>query len=42
MIKKNYQLNWNEKIVDKAQLGFAFLQIKPKFKFAVQLSRFRS
>ena len=20
MIKKNYQLNWNEKIVDKAQL----------------------
>ena len=36
MIKKNYQLNRNEKFVDKAQQCFAFLHIKPKFKFAVQ------
>jgi hypothetical protein len=34
--KKNYQLNRNEKFVDKARQCFAFLQIKPKFKFAVQ------
>ena len=26
----------NEKFVDKAQQCFAFLQIKPKFKFVVQ------
>ena len=32
--KKN-QLNRNEKFVDKAQQCFAFLHIKPKFKFAV-------
>ena len=36
MIKKKYQLNRNEKFVDKAQQCFAFLKIKPKFKFAVQ------
>ena len=36
MIKKEYQLNRNEKFVDKAQQCFAFLHIKPKFKFAVQ------
>ena len=36
MIKKNYQLNRNEKFVDKARQCFAFLHIKPKFKFAVQ------
>jgi hypothetical protein len=36
MIKKNYQLNRNKKFVDKAQQCFAFLNIKPKFKFAVQ------
>jgi hypothetical protein len=36
MIKKNYQLNRNKKFVDKAKQCFAFLQIKPKFKFAVQ------
>ena len=35
MIKKNYQLNRNEKFFDKAQQGFAFLHIKPKFKFAL-------
>ena len=40
MIKKNYQLNWTEKFVDKAQQCFAFLHIKPKFKFAVQWSWF--
>jgi hypothetical protein len=33
MIKKIYQLNRNEKLVGKAQQCFAFLQIKPKFKF---------
>ena len=31
MIKKNYQLNWTEKFVDKAQQCFAFLLMKPKF-----------
>jgi hypothetical protein len=36
MIKKKYQLNRNEKFVDKAQQCFAFLHIKSKFKFAVQ------
>ena len=36
----NYQLNRNEKFVDKAQQFFAFLHIKPKFKFAVQWSWF--
>ena len=36
MIKKNYQLKRNEKFVDKAQQCFAFLHIKPNFKFAVQ------
>jgi hypothetical protein len=36
MIKKNYQLNRNEKFVDKAQQCFAFLRIKAKFKFAVE------
>ena len=36
MIKKKYQLNRNEKFVDKAQQCFTFLHIKPKFKFAVQ------
>ena len=40
MIKKKYQLNRNEKCVDKAQQCFAFLHIKPKFKFAVQWSWF--
>ena len=40
MIKKNYQLNRNKKFVDKAQEYFAFLHIKPKFKFAVQWSWF--
>ena len=41
MIKKKYQLNRNEKFVDKkAQQCFAFLHIKPKFKFAVQWSWF--
>ena len=40
MIKKNYQLNRNEKFVDKAQQCFAFLLIKPKFKFTVQWSWF--
>ena len=35
MMKKNYQLNWTEKFVDKAQVYFAFLPIKPTFKFAV-------
>ena len=40
MIKKKYQLNWNEKFADKAQQFFAFLHIKPKFKFAVQWSWF--
>ena len=34
MIKKNYQLNRNERFIDKAQQCFAFLQIKTKFKFA--------
>ena len=34
MIKKKYLLNRNEKFVDKAQQCFAFLHIKPKFKFA--------
>ena len=33
MIKKKYQLNRTEKIVDKAH---QFLHIKPKFKFAVE------
>ena len=36
MTKKKFQLNRNEKFVDKAQQCFAFLHIKPKFKFAVQ------
>jgi hypothetical protein len=36
MIKKNYQLNCTEKFVDKARQCFAFLPIKPKFKFAVE------
>ena len=36
MIKKNYQLNWTEKFVDKAQQRFAFLPIQPKFKFGVE------
>ena len=36
MIKKKYQLNRNEKFVEKAQQCFTFLHIKPKFKFAVQ------
>ena len=36
MIKKKHQLNRNEKFVDKAQQYFVFLDIKPKFKFAVQ------
>ena len=40
MIKKKYQLNRNKKFVDKAQQCFAFLHIKPKFKFAVQWSWF--
>ena len=40
MIKKNYQLNRIEKFVDKAWQCFAFLHIKPKFKFAVQWSWF--
>ena len=40
MIKKKYHLNRNEKFVDKAQQCFAFLHIKPKFKFAVQWSWF--
>jgi hypothetical protein len=31
MIKKKYQLNRNEKFVDKAQQCFAFLHIKSKF-----------
>ena len=35
MIKKNYQLNRIKKFVDKARKCFAFLHIKPKFKFAV-------
>ena len=35
MIKKNYQLN-RTKIVDETQQCLALLQIKPKFKFAVQ------
>ena len=34
MIMKNYQLNRIKKFVDKAQQCFAFLHIKPKFKFA--------
>jgi hypothetical protein len=38
MIKKIYQLNRNEKFVDKAQQCFAFLHIKSKFKFAIQWS----
>jgi hypothetical protein len=37
MTKKKYQLNRNEKFVDKAQQYFAFLHIRPKlaqkFKF---------
>jgi hypothetical protein len=36
MIKKNYQLNKNEKFIYKAQQCFAFIHIKPKVKFAVQ------
>ena len=32
---KNYQLNRNKKFVDKAHKRFAFLHIKPKFKFAL-------
>ena len=32
MIKKKYQLNRNEKFVDKAQQCLAFLHIKPKLK----------
>ena len=40
MIKEKYQLNENEKFVDKAQQCFAFLYIKPNFKFAVQWSWF--
>jgi hypothetical protein len=36
MMKEKYQLNRNEKFVDKAKQCFAFLQIKPRFKFAVQ------
>jgi hypothetical protein len=36
MIKKIYQLNRNEKFVDKAQQCFPFLNIKAEFKFAVQ------
>ena len=40
MIKKKYQLNRNEKFLDKAQQCFVFLHIKPKFKFAVQWSWF--
>ena len=28
------QLNWTEKFVDSAQQCFAFLHMKPKFKFA--------
>ena len=39
-IKKKYQLNRNEKFVDKAQQCFVFLHIKAKFKFAVQWSWF--
>ena len=35
MIKKNYQLNWTKKFVDKAHQCFVFLPIKPKFKFAL-------
>jgi hypothetical protein len=35
MIKKKYQLNRNEKSVDKAQQWFAFLHINQKVKFAV-------
>ena len=31
MIKKKYQLNRNEKFVEKAKENFAFLKIKPKF-----------
>jgi hypothetical protein len=34
--QENYQLNRNKKFVDKAQQCFAFIHIKPKFKFAVQ------
>jgi len=37
MIKKNYQQNRSKKFVDKAQQCFAFLHIKPKLEFAVQL-----
>ena len=40
MIKKNYQLNWTKKFVDKAQQCFAFLPIKPEFKFSVEWSWF--
>ena len=40
MIKKNYQLNWTKKFVDKAQQCFAFSPIKPTFKFAVEWSWF--
>ena len=40
MIKKNDQLNRNKKFVDKSQQYFAFLHIKPKFRFAVQWSWF--
>ena len=40
MIKENYQLNWTEKFVYKAQQCFAFLPKKPKFKFDVKWSWF--
>ena len=33
-------ISWTEKFVDKAQQCFAFLPIKPKFKFAVEWSWF--
>ena len=39
-IKKKYQLNRNEKFVDKAQQCFAFLQIKLKFKFSCFLEMY--
>ena len=35
---KHDQLNRNEKIADKVRQCYDFLQIKPKFKFAVQLN----
>ena len=38
MIKTNYQQNRNNNFVDEAQQCFAFLHIKPKFKFALQWS----